>query len=409
MDNQNTSFSSHTEFLILGFPDFLEHRSLLIVPFLIVYMAILMGNCLIMSRIWVEKTLQSPMYTLISVLFAVNVSCTTAIMPPFLLSLVFSLFHISLGGCLVQMFFIYLSVVLESSVVVFMALDRYVAICRPLRYHDIMTARLLLLIMVVGLLRGVLLVCPIVISVSKVRFCGSNIIQSFACENMALLNLGCGDISKGHITGLFVRIFVSVFDGSLILISYLDILRTAMKIIRGPSLNKALHTCGTHLMVVMLIYTCGFLSSIVYRISNSIPVNLQNVISAIYFFFPAMVNPIIYGFRVKEIRICLENIYGKRKRKIKKLTQRFFLLDEVSPCDLVLLSQLMCLFKDPAPEPGESPESHRESDLLDSGVKFGPNKSSVNRERCAGRRRHLVTSSHLKPKSNTKILQEGKK
>ncbi|XP_040278496.1 putative olfactory receptor 52P1 [Bufo bufo] len=274
-----------------------------------------------MSRIWVEKTLQSPMYTLISVLFALNVSCTTTIMPPFLLSLASKVFQISLSGCLVQMFLIYLTIVLESTVVVLMGLDRYIAICKPLRYHDIMTTRFLLLLMAVGLLRGVLLICPIVISVSKVQFCNSNIIQSFACENMVLLNLGCGDISKVHITGLFIRIFVSVFDGSLILISYLDIFRIAMRIIRGPALNKALHTCGTHLMVSTLIYTCGLLSSILYRIGDAIPVNMQNLISAIYFFFPAMVNPIIYGLRVKEIRICLAKIYGKRKLNLKKLTQ----------------------------------------------------------------------------------------
>ncbi|XP_077155425.1 olfactory receptor 52Z1P-like [Ranitomeya variabilis] len=319
--NQSRSFFSHTEFLILGFSDLSEHRSLLIVPFLFVYMVILAGNCLILFRIWVEKTLHSPMYTLISVLFAVNVSCTTAIMPPFLLSLAASVFQISLGGCLVQMFFIYLTVILESAVVVFMALDRYVAICKPLRYHNIMTTRFLLQLLAIGLLRSALLVCPIVISVSKVQFCGSNIIRSFACENMVLLNLGCGDVSKVHITGLAVRIYVSGFDGILILISYLNILRTAMRIIRGPALNKALHTCSTHLIVAMLIYTSGFLSSIAYRIGDAIPVNMQNLISAIYFLFPAMVNPIIYGLRVKEIRNCLMKIYMRKKLDIKKLAK----------------------------------------------------------------------------------------
>lgn len=321
LQNRSTSFFSHTEFLLLGFPDLAERRSLLIAPFLLIYVLILVGNGLTMSRIWVEKTLQSPMYTLISVLLAVNVACTTAIMPPFLLSLASSIFHVSLGGCLVQMFSLYLTIVLESAVVVFMALDRYVAICKPLRYHDIMTARFLLQLMGVGLLRGVLLVCPIVVSVTKVQFCGSNVIASFACENMVLLNLGCGDISKVHLTGLFLRVFVSVFDGSLILISYLEILRTTMRVIRGPALNKALHTCSTHLIVAMLIYTCGLLSSIVYRIGDAIPVNMQNLTSAIYFLFPPMVNPIIYGFRVKEIRLCLEKIYRKKTLNIKTLTE----------------------------------------------------------------------------------------
>ncbi|XP_018430757.1 PREDICTED: olfactory receptor 52K1-like [Nanorana parkeri] len=305
--------SSHTRFFLYGFPQFAESRTLLIVPFLFAYAAILSGNSLIIYRIWVEKSLQSMMYTLISLLFLVNLSCTNTIMPPFLLSLVSGEFQISLNSCLVQMFVIYLTIVLESAVVLLMAFDRHVAICRPLRYREIMTSQLLGQLVLVSVIRGVVLVCPIVISVSKVQFCGSNVIQSFACENMALLNLGCGDISRTHITGLVIRICVSVLDGNFILISYLDILRTTMKTVRGQAIRKALHTCSTHIIVVILIYTCGFLSSVVYRIAAVIPANMQNLVSAIYFLFPATVNPIIYGLRLKEIRICLMRAYQRKK------------------------------------------------------------------------------------------------
>lgn len=313
--------SSHTSFFLFGFPEFTEFRALLIIPFLSVYMAILFGNCLLIYRIWVEKTLQSMMYTLISLLFVVNLSCTNTILPPFLVSLVLTEYEISLGGCLVQMFFIYLSVVMESAVVLLMAFDRHMAICRPLRYHEIMTNRLLGQLALLCVIRSIILVCPIVISVSKVQFCGSNIIEGFACENMVLLKLGCGDISKMHITGLVVRVFVSALDGSLILISYLDILHTTMKTVKGQAIRKALNTCSTHLIVAILIYTCGFLSSIVYRMGTAVPTNGQNLVSAIYFLFPATVNPIIYGLRVKEIRICLVRVYERRKFHVNRPTR----------------------------------------------------------------------------------------
>ncbi|XP_068121792.1 olfactory receptor 52K1-like [Hyperolius riggenbachi] len=310
--NENVTFS-HTTFLLLGFPQFTRSRTLLIIPFLAVYVAILSGNSLLIYQIWVEKTLHSPMYMLISLLFIVNVSCTNTILPPFLLSLVFGYYWISLSSCLVQMSFIYLSVIIESAVLVMMALDRYIAILKPLHYHDIMTKHLLYQLVSIALVRGIILVCPIVISVSKVHFCGSNVIQSFACENMVLLNLGCGDISGVHIIALTIRIFVSALDSSLILISYLDILHATMKIVRGQALRKALYTCSTHLIVAMLCYTSGFLSSIVYRIGPAIPVNMQNLTSAIYFLFPAAVNPIIYGLRVKEIKNCMLRVYRRKK------------------------------------------------------------------------------------------------
>ncbi|KAM4697317.1 olfactory receptor 52D1-like [Discoglossus pictus] len=318
--NQSSSFS-YTVFILYGFPGFSNSRQLLVLPFLSIYIIILTGNSIIVYKIWVERSLQSPMYFLISLLFIINISCTTAVMPKWIVGLAFGLNQIDLGGCLVQMFVIYLTVISESSVVLIMALDRYIAICNPLRYHDIMTNHLLLKLNVISLVRCVILVSPIIISVSRVQFCKSNIILNFACENMSLLNLGCGDISKTHIIGLVVRILVTTSDGSIFLVSYLKILSTAIHIATGKSRHKALHTCGTHMIVAMLIYFCGFLSSMIYRASASVSLDTQNLISAIYFLFPAAVNPVIYGLRVKEIRICL---WKKKLRldgqvKIKRL------------------------------------------------------------------------------------------
>uniref|UniRef100_A0A1B8Y4R3 Olfactory receptor n=1 Tax=Xenopus tropicalis TaxID=8364 RepID=A0A1B8Y4R3_XENTR len=307
----NTSFS-HTDFLLMGFPGIAVSRPILVIPFLFIYIGILMGNSLLMYRIWVEPSLQYPMYWLISLLFAVNLSCTTSIMPKFLLGLAFGLNQISLSGCLIQMYLIYSAIVFESALVLIMALDRFVAICRPLHYHAIMTKHLLMWLNVINVARVLLLVSPIVVSFMKVPFCRSNTILSFACENMGLLSLGCGDISKLQIIGLVVRILVSVVDGGILFISYIKILYTAMKLVSGKAHNKALSTCGTHLMVAALIYSCGLLSSIVYRLGTSVSINVQNTISAIYYLFPAAVNPIIYGLRVSEIRICLEKAYGRR-------------------------------------------------------------------------------------------------
>ncbi|XP_063297733.1 olfactory receptor 52K1-like [Pelobates fuscus] len=310
--NQTLGFS-HSEFVLLGFPGIAKTRQILVIPFLSIYVVILTGNSLIIHRIWVEKSLHSPMYFLIALLFAVNISNTTAILPKFLLELAFQWNRISLLGCLLQMFTMYFFAVFESGVILLMALDRYLAISRPLRYHDIMTNDFLGRLILVGTVRSTILVTPLVILASRVHFCESNIILNFACENMGLMNLACGDISVPQVVGMVVRVFVTVGDVIFVLVSYINILYAAMKIVVGKARHKALHTCSTHLSVVVLIYTSALSSSIVYRASQSISYDVQNLFSAVYLVIPATLNPFIYGLRVKEIRECLVKTWSNRK------------------------------------------------------------------------------------------------
>ncbi|KAM8975709.1 olfactory receptor 52D1-like [Pelodytes ibericus] len=298
-----TLFFSHRDFILLGFSGIVTSRHLLVIPFFFIYVMILIGNFIVIYRIWVDPTLQAPMYSLISLLFAINISCTTAIVPNMVVGLLFGLDQISFMGCLFQMFYIYATVVFESNVLLMMALDRYVAICKPLRYHHIMTSRLLVHLYIFGAIESSLCISPIIIVASQVHYCGSNIILDFACENMVLLKLGCGDIEAVQIVGLMVRIMITALDITLLLISYSCILFTVMHLISGKARHKTLDTCGTHLLVVILNYSCGMLSSIAYRMPISI--NIQNLTSAIYYLFPATVHPTIYGYRVKEIKTCL--------------------------------------------------------------------------------------------------------
>ncbi|XP_040195675.1 olfactory receptor 52K1-like [Rana temporaria] len=245
------------------------------------------------------------MYFLMSLLFAINIFATTSVLPKFLLDLSLDMKQISLVGCLVQMSCIYLSGAFESGVILMMALDRFIAIRRPLRYPTIMTKELIVQLILLAVARSMSLVIPTVVLTSRVHFCRSNIILNFVCENMGLLSLACGDISKVHVVGLIVKIFITVVDFNLLLVSYFSILFTAMNLISGKARHKALHTCITHLAVAMLIYSCSLLASVVYRMRTHISYNVLNLINAIYLMLPASTNPFIYGLGVKEIRQCL--------------------------------------------------------------------------------------------------------
>lgn len=197
--NENANVS-YTEFFLLAFPGLQKSQSLLAIPFFCTYLLIVVANSMLIYVVKVENSLHSPMYILIALLLLVNVFGTTTVLPKMLLSFVFGGgSSISLAGCLAQMFFLYLAIMFDTSILLMMALDRYVAIRHPLRYAEILTNRNLALLMLAALVRGVCVVSPVVILASQVRFCRSNTIKHFACEHMALMKLSCGDTSRNRI------------------------------------------------------------------------------------------------------------------------------------------------------------------------------------------------------------------
>ncbi|XP_018429947.1 PREDICTED: olfactory receptor 51E2-like [Nanorana parkeri] len=307
--NKSSSFS-HMEFILFGFPGVTEFRPLLALPFSSIYAVILGGNSVVTLLIVLEKSLHTPMYTLIFSLLAVNVVYTTAITPKMLLAL-FGLDQITLAGCLVQMFVVYSSIMAESTIVLLMAVDRYLAIIQPLHYHEIVGKQLVVHLAVNGVIRNGVFVFPLVIYAARLSYCRSNVIHHFHCESMMLFSLGCGE-SRAQIIGLVVRTLTMFCDITIIFISYLKVLHTVLRIAAGTARYKALHTCSTHLVVVVLINAFGCIISILHLLGNSASYNLQNICSAIYFLFPAMVNPFIYGVRMEEIKSNLQRRWRKK-------------------------------------------------------------------------------------------------
>ncbi|XP_071989386.1 olfactory receptor 52E8-like [Engystomops pustulosus] len=297
----NSLVHYYQDFILLGFPGFHESRRLLFIPFFLVYLVILFANSVIIHVVRTESSLHAPMYVLISLLSAVNICSTTTIIPQMLLGLLLHQIHISLVGCLIQMFFIYFHVLMDCNILLMMALDRYIAICKPLRYSNIMTRKNLILLFMASLARSVLFTSPVIYLASRVQFCKSNVLHHFACEHMALLSLACGNISKNKLVGLTLRVLSLLFDISFLSISYTCIMRAAFTI-SGATRQKTLHTCGTHILVILIVFFFRLTSSIVYRVSRTASQDTHNLITAIYLLIPALINPLIYGLRTTEIR-----------------------------------------------------------------------------------------------------------
>ncbi|XP_068121797.1 olfactory receptor 52N2-like [Hyperolius riggenbachi] len=311
--NLNTSSSfSYKEFRLFGFPEVTKFRPLLALPFSFIYTVILSANSAVMLVIVLEKSLHTPMYTLIFSLLLFAVVYTTAIIPKMLFSF-FGLNEISLAGCVAQMFTVLNSSLAEAIVLLLMAIDRYLAISRPLHYQQIIIKHLTVHSVINGLVRNSFFALSLVVMTYLVPYCKSNVINHFYCETLMLLGLSCGQF-RAEMIGLLGRIMIPLFDVVIILFSYLKILQAVLRIALGAARYKALNICITNLAVFFITYVSGILHSSFYLPGSTTSYTTQNTLSAIYFLFPATINPFVYGIRMEEIK----DNFCKRWRKKKK-------------------------------------------------------------------------------------------
>lgn len=314
--SNGSSDVSYTSFLLLSFPGLQASRILLLLPFLSLYLVIISANALVIHTVVAQRSLHQPMYLLIALLLAVNICATTTVVPTMLFSFSTCFNRISLTRRLVQMFCIYFLIAFDCNILLVMALDRYVAICYPLRYPEIVTGQLLVGLVGVAAARSAGIVAPVVGLASGVRFCRSDVIHHFACEHMALMKLSCGDISLNKTVGLTIRIFNRVLDMLLLGASYSRIIHAAFRISSGRARSKALNTCGSHLLVIFTVYSSTMASSIVYRVARTASQDVHNLLSAFYLLLPCLVNPVVYGARTKEIRQHLAILFQRAQLQV---------------------------------------------------------------------------------------------
>lgn len=312
--------SSHSTFILRGFPELHKQRQLLALPFSASYLLALLGNSLLVYVICSVEHLHSPMYLLISALCVVDIFAATAITPSMLLSLLFDKDEISLAGCLTQMFFTHFLSSLESTLLLAMALDRYVAICQPLRYTEIINSSMVVKLLLFTLVRSGSIMATLVCLAGSLHFCGSNIIQHCYCDHMALVSLACDSTEKNSAVGLAVIFCFVGIDIPLIFFSYIKILSVVLQAaVTGEDRWKAFHTCGTHLIIMMCFYLVGSVTFLSHNLNIPIPPDVNTFLGLMYILFPATVNPIIYGVRTKDIRKGFFRIFKRSWMKRNKV------------------------------------------------------------------------------------------
>nr|DBA19146.1 TPA: hypothetical protein GDO54_015013 [Pyxicephalus adspersus] len=305
MENQ----TSITEFHILSFFASSKYKPILFCVFLLLFLMGILMNTTIITVISQNKHLHTPMYFFLCNLAFLDIFFTTTTVPLLLYMLSSGNNTISLTKCFTQMYFFFIASSTEVFLLVTMAYDRYVAICKPLHYHRILSRKTCTVLnlgtWVIGALNSVILTIP----ATKLSFCHSNIIKHYFCDAKALTRIACAGTDVFY-TSVYADFFLMAFCPFLCyLASYGKVIRVILSIKSKDGRQKAFSTCSSHIIVILLYFS---LSGGNYLMSSSEYFAFQEqVVTALYANVTPLVNPVIYSLRSKELKQALQELLRK--------------------------------------------------------------------------------------------------
>ncbi|XP_006132624.1 olfactory receptor 51G2-like [Pelodiscus sinensis] len=311
MSAANDTTFTHAVFLLTGIPGQEDIYLWIAIPFCLIYIISIVGNSIILFIIKADPGLHEPMYIFLCMLAIADLCLSITTMPTILGIFLFNSREISLNVCFAQLFFIHSLSFIESSVLLLMAFDRFVAICNPLRYSSILTLPRIAKMGLVFLLRGLAIVVPLPILLKRYRYCRTNELSHSYCLHQEVMKLACADIIVNSVYGLFITLLTVGLDSLLIFLSYVMILKTALSVASRAECLRALNTCVSHLCAVVLFYTPELGLSLMHRFGKDSSHLLQLLLGYIYLLVPPLMNPIVYSVKSKHLRARIIRVFVK--------------------------------------------------------------------------------------------------
>ncbi|ELV11606.1 Olfactory receptor 51L1 [Tupaia chinensis] len=222
--------------------------------------------------------------------------------------------EIQASACYAQLFFIHTFTFLESSVLLAMAFDRFVAICCPLHYSTILTNSVIGKIGLVCLFRSMGVVLPTPLLLRRYHYCHANALSHAFCLHQDILKLSCSDAKINSTYGLCVVIATLGVDSVLILLSYFLILNAVLGIASHEERLKAFNTCVSHICVVLIFFVPVIGVSMVHRFGKHLSPIVHVLMADIYLLLPPVLNPVVYSVKTKQIRLGILHKFGLRRR-----------------------------------------------------------------------------------------------
>ncbi|XP_035766152.1 olfactory receptor 7C1-like [Neolamprologus brichardi] len=277
---------------------------------LFVYFTLLFSNIGVLLLIISQKSLHQPMYFLFCNLSVNDLIGNTVLLPQLMAHILATERFITYKQCVVQAFQSHTFGSASHMILIIMAIDRYVAICHPLRYSSIMTTRTVVGLSAAAWGVSVVLVSILIGLTVRLSRCRSTIQNSY-CDNASLFKLSCEDVSINNIYGLFFTVLLFTSSIASIAATYFRIALICWIKKNKDLNNKALQTCASHLVLYLIMLWSGFLTIILHRFPNY--PDLRKFAYVLFHVVPANLNPIIYGMQTRSLRHKITEIL---KRKV---------------------------------------------------------------------------------------------
>ncbi|XP_065270872.1 olfactory receptor 6E1-like [Emys orbicularis] len=296
--------------ILLGFSSLGEKLKIfLFLILLLTYLITVTGNVVIIFIVCVDRRLHSPMYFFIANLSFLEIWFTSVTSPRLMLNFLSVNQTISFYGCMAQSYFYFVLGGTELFLIVVMSFDRYVAICHPLQYATIMKQRLSFQL-VLGSWVGSFTVTNLrMLLISKLRFCGPNVINHFFCDNAPLFQLSCTDTSRVQRMDAILISTLLLTSLCLTMLSYMSIFFSILQIPTATSRQKAFGTCGSHLTALTIAY--GSCIVLYARPSGNSSLDVNKGVALLNTIVYPFLNPFIYSLRNKTVKLALRGTFSR--------------------------------------------------------------------------------------------------
>ncbi|XP_031747594.1 olfactory receptor 1019-like [Xenopus tropicalis] len=311
MDSNNQTVPK--DFILLGLSNNPRVKRFLLIFFCFVYSTTLTSNCSLIILTSVIQELHSPMYMFICCLSLLDITFTSVTVPKMLVGLLSERCHISYNGCFTQLYFYHFLGCAECLLLSIMGYDRYVAICHPLHYPQIMNKNACIRLASSCWITGIIYSSVHTILTASLSFCRSREVSHFFCDMPPLLKISCSDTTINEIVILSLGGVVAGASFLLTVISYIYIISAILKIRSARGRKKAFSTCAAHLTVVSIFY--GTIIIMYLRPQSSHSLQHDKMLSVFHNVITPMLNPLIYSLRNKDVKDSI--------RKLKAISYMF--------------------------------------------------------------------------------------
>ncbi|XP_002708945.3 olfactory receptor 4C11-like [Oryctolagus cuniculus] len=295
-----------TEFILLGLTEDPHRRKMVFVTFLFFYLGTILGNLLILVTIRTSRALGSPMYFFLFHLSLSDTCFSTAVAPRTIADALLEKATISFSECFIQVFTCHFFGCLEIFILVLMAADRYVAICKPLYYTTIMSPQVCTILVALAWVGSCVHSSAQISLVLSLPFCGPNVIDHYFCDLQPLLKLACADTYVINLLLVSNGGAICTVSFFMLMFSYVIILHS-LRNHSAEGRRKALSTCISHIIVVILFFVpCIFIYT---RPNTTFPID--KMITVFFTIGTPFLNPLIYTLRNAEVKNAMRRLWSK--------------------------------------------------------------------------------------------------